>query len=189
MTQTFRARAIKLYVGAFILLITGVGSILAANIIVSSPGKVHEFGQGEYQIKACDTWVTLDLIEGATGESGAPEGFSPLTGITIQGLDTTQCTNTQFQLSILDSRGIPYPLYRTDGIAKMCAESECPTDSPFSQKLSIRVDPLGNVSLLPQDQFHTLVYESQSGLYKVLFSQPGILANDVSRITIQSQGI
>jgi len=187
MTIPARSRAIKLYLGASILIFTGFGSILAANIIITSPGQTHEFGRGEYQIRACDTWVSIDLIEGATGESGAPEGFSPLNGISIQGLDTNRCANTQFQLAILDLRGMAYPLYRTDGYAKMCTESDC--SSPQTQKLSVKIDALGKVSLVPQDEFHSISYEGQTGTYKVLFRQPGILAKDVSRITIQSQGI
>jgi hypothetical protein len=109
MTSPLRTQAIKLYLGASILLFSGFGSILAANIIITSPGKTHEFGQGEYQISACDSWVTLDLIEGATGESGAPGGLSPLNGISIQGLDTNRCVNTEIELAIRDSRGMAYP--------------------------------------------------------------------------------
>jgi hypothetical protein len=189
MTQTTRQRAIKLYLGAFILLVTGMGSILAANIIVSSPSRGQEFGQGEYRIKACDTWVTLDLIEGSTGEAGAPEGFSPLTGISIQGLDTKQCANTEFQIGVLDSHGLTMPLYRTDGLAQMCGQNDCTIDPPTNQEVSVSIDAQGSVKLTAPDQFHDLSFDTQTGIYRVLFSQPGILANDVGRLTIQSQGL
>lgn len=189
MVQTSHERAIKLFVGAFILLVTGMGSILAANIVISTPSKGQEFGQGEYRIKACDTWVTLDLIQGSTGESGAPEGFSPLKGITIQGLNAQQCVNTQFQVGVMDSFGTQLPLYRTDGLAMMCGNIDCHLDSQVNQQVAISIDPQGLVTLSPQDEFHTLVFDAQTGIYRVLFIQPGILANDVSRLTIQSQGI
>jgi hypothetical protein len=189
MAHSSRERTIKLYLGAFILLVTGMGSILAANIVVSSSSNGQEFGQGEYRIKACDTWVTLDLIEGATGEGGAPEGFSPLTGITIQGLDTKQCAGTKFQIGALEQHGIQLPLYRTDGLAQMCGQNDCQIDLSENQQVSVSIDPQGNVTLLPQDEFHTLNFDEQTGAYRVLFSQPGILANDVGRLTIQSQGL
>jgi len=189
MAQSSRERTIKLYLGALILLVTGMGSILAANIVISSPSKGQEFGQGEYRIKACDTWVTLDLVEGSTGEAGAPEGYSPLTGLTIQGLDTKQCANTEFQIGVLDSHGIHLPLYRTDGQSQMCGQNDCVVDQSLNEEISVSIDAQGAVSLLPQDVFHNLNFDAQTGIYRVLFSQPGILANDVSRLTIQSQGI
>jgi hypothetical protein len=189
MAQTSRERAIKLYVGAFILLVTGMGSILAANIVISTPSKGQEFGQGEYRIKACDTWVTLDLLEGSTGEAGAPDGYSPLTGITIQGLDTKQCANTRFQIGVLNSHGLALPLYRTDGLVQMCGLSDCTVHPPDNQEVSILIDGQGTLTLTSQDQFQNLNFDSQTGSYRVLFSQPGILANDVGRLTIQSQGI
>ncbi|CAN2212074.1 hypothetical protein MCEMRE22_01029 [Candidatus Nanopelagicaceae bacterium] len=189
MAQSSRERTIKLYVGAFILLVTGMGSILAANIVVSTSSRGQEFGQGEYRIKACDTWVTLDLIQGATGESGAPEGFSPLTGIAIQGLNASQCTNTKFQIGVLDSSGISLPIFRTDGLKQMCGLSDCIQDPQAAQQLSISIDAQGVASLSTPDQFHNLNFDAQTGEYRVLFNQPGILANDVSRLTIQSQGV
>jgi hypothetical protein len=176
MAQSSRERTIKLYLGALILLVTGMGSILAANIVISSPSKGQEFGQGEYRIKACDTWVTLDLVEGSTG-------------LTIQGLDTKQCANTEFQIGVLDSHGIHLPLYRTDGQSQMCGQNDCVVDQSLNEEISVSIDAQGEVSLLPQDVFHNLNFDDQTGIYRVLFSQPGILANDVSRLTIQSQGI
>jgi hypothetical protein len=189
MTHPTRQRVIKLYVGAFILLVTGISSILASNIIVSSPSKSLEFGQGEFRIEACDSWVTLNLTEGSTGASGAPEGFSPLTGITIQGLDSKRCANTQFQIGVLDPLGISMPLYRTDGLVQMCVQINCTIDPPTNQQVSLTIDAQGRVALSPPNQYSDLIFDSQNGVYRIAFSQPGILANDVGRLTIQSQGL
>jgi hypothetical protein len=71
----------------------------------------------------------------------------------------------------------------------MCGNSDCHLDSQVNQQVAISIDPQGLVTLSPQDEFHTLVFDAQTGIYRVLFMQPGILANDVSRLTIQSQGI
>jgi len=71
----------------------------------------------------------------------------------------------------------------------MCGQNDCVVDQSLNEEISVSIDAQGAVSLLPQDVFHNLNFDAQTGIYRVLFSQPGILANDVSRLTIQSQGI
>lgn len=187
MQSPFYGKAIKLYLGAFILLVTGIGSILATNIVVTSSNKGQEFGQGEYRIAVCDSWITLDLVEGATGSEGAPDGYSPLTGITVQGLDVKQCAKTKFQIGVVDSHGNSLPLFRTDGLVRMCGSEDCLSDEVSTKMVSLSIDAQGNLALEPQDQYHSLFFDSKAGSYQIRFNQPGILAKDVSRLTIQSE--
>lgn len=183
------SRVVKLYLGAFILVITGMGSILAASINVNTSAHGQEFGQGEYRIKACDSWVNLDIIQGATGELGAPEGFSPLTGISISGLDTKQCSKISFTISALDSQGTVLPLYRTDSIPQMCQATDCDDPKVNNSHLTLDIDALGNTSLADPNEFHHLGYDQTSGTYRILVTQPGLLAKDVARLNIQSGDI
>jgi hypothetical protein len=184
-----RERTIKLYIGAFILVATGMGSILAANIFISTPSSGQEFGQGEYLIKTCDTWIRLDLQSGGTGESGAPEGYSPLTGITISGLDTKQCAGTSFSLGAIDKNGFDLALYRTDEQVGMCENLAC-TDTINSQNIfTLDIDPQGSLTLQNADLFHVLAFDQTNGVYTVHFAQPAILARDIARLTIQSSNL
>lgn len=184
-----RERIIKLYIGAFILVATGLGSILAANIFISTPSRGEEFGQGEYLIKTCDTWIRLDLQSGATGEAGAPEGFSPLTGISISGLDAKQCAGTTFSVGVIDKYGFDLPLYRIDGQVGMCSNVLCTDTVNSFNKFSLNIDAQGTVALQNTDLFHELAFDSNNGVYTVHFAQPAILARDIARLTIQSSNL
>ena len=176
---------VKLYAGAIILLATGMGSILAANIFINTPANGKEFGQGEYFIKACDAWITMDFISGATGEAGAPAGYSPLTGISISGLDTSQCAKTKFTIGVIDSHSNNLPLYRIDSQPMICTDAACDlTNSQFDFTLDI--DAQGGVSLQNPDLFHNVNFDSTTGIYRVAFTQPASLTKDIARITVQS---
>ena len=183
------SRVIKLYLGAFILVVTGMGSILAANININTAARGQEFGQGEYRIKACDSWVNLDIIQGATGENGAPEGFSPLTGIAIFGLDTKQCSKISFTISALDANGTVLPLYRTDSLPQMCGASDCEDPTINNSHLTLDIDASGNAALAYPNAFHQLSYDATNGTYRIAVNQPGLLAKDVVRLNIQSGDI
>jgi hypothetical protein len=183
------SRVIKLYLGAFILIVTGMGSILAANINITTAARGQEFGQGEYRIKACDSWINLNLDQGATGEKGAPEGFSPLNGILISGLDTKQCSKISFTISALDGQGSALPLYRTDYLPQMCGTSDCTDRSVNNSRFTLNIDGTGNVKLANPNEFHQLSYDATTGTYRIAVNQPGLLANDVVRLNIQSSDI
>jgi hypothetical protein len=183
------SRVIKLYLGAFILVVAGMGSILAANININTAARGQEFGQGEYRIKACDSWVNLDIIQGATGEMGAPEGFSPLTGISISGLDTKQCSKISFTISALDAHGTVLPLYRTDSLPQMCGSRDCEDPTINNTHLMLDIDATGNTTLADPNEFHRLSFDATSGTYRIAVNQPGLLAKDVVRLNIQSGDI
>ena len=171
------------------MVVTGMGSILAANINISTAARGQEFGQGEYRIKACDSWVNLDLIQGATGEQGAPEGFSALTGISISGLDTQQCSNISFTITALDPQGNALPLYRTDSISQMCGAADCTDPSVNNSRFTLNIDTTGIPALADANPFHRLIRNSQTGTYRIAVDQPAVLAKDVSRLNIQSEDI
>ena len=172
--------------GLLIITVTGFSAVLAANISVGNKVHTQEFGQGTYQIKACDSWITMDLLTASTGTLGAPEGLSALTGISIASLDTKTCANTYFTINILDSQGSTLPAYRTDSQGAMCADYVCEQGISSQENLVLRIDGTGKVTLKPDDAFHSVDLEPNTGLYNVRFVQPALLANDVGRLIIQS---
>lgn len=180
-------RAFRALTGAGIILITSLGSVLAASIAIGNSNQPREFGQGVYQIKACDTWIQMDLVNGPTGQYGAPEGLSALTGITIQGLDASQCKSTKFTIQALSSSVSVLPIYRTDKKIQMCTVNPvCVIGKNAESDLVVSVSSSGSVSLSGSDSYHSMSYSSSTGVYKISLTQPGQLARDIANLTIQS---
>ncbi len=152
-----------------------IGSVLAANNSISTP-QVTEFGQGVYQIKACDSWVRLDLIPGETGTYGAPAGISPLVGLSISGLDTKACAGTKLTFKARDTRSAELPLYVSSGSKEL-------------NSIVLKVSSNSVVSLETTDKYRSLSYSNTTGVYKVNFQNPASTAAEVDRLTIESSTI
>lgn len=190
MNREPRGRVLRALTGAAIILTASLGSVLAANIAIGNSTNTTEFGQGEFTLKACDSWIQLDLIAGSTGEYGAPSGLSALTGITIQGLDAIQCKSTQFTISAVNASNNILPIYRTDKRTQLCTVNpKCVIGKSAESNLVVNVNSSGSVSLLDSDDYHSMSYSSSTGIYTISFDQPGQLARDISNLTIQSASI
>ena len=185
-SQDGNKRVIKLYLGIAIIVAVGLGSIFAANISITKPNIKSEFGEGVYKIKACDSFVRLNLVSGATGELGAAPGLSPLTGISIMSLNTRACKGTTFTIDGYDTSKQQTPLYRTDGQVALCSDSPCSPGTNSQNDVVVNIDSSGNVTLGSPDDFHAITFDPNTAIYKVTFSQPTILANEVGNLTIQS---
>lgn len=187
MNREPRGRVSRALTGAAIILVATLGSVLAANIAIGNSGKAAEFGQGVYQLKACDSWIQLNLVSGATGQYGAPSGLSALTGVTVQGLMPKQCPSTKFTVQALDSNSKVLPLYRTDQNSTLCsAKPYCVIGKNSESDLILTISPTGTVSLFNPDTYHQLTFDSSTGLYTFSFTQPGQLAQGISTLIIQS---
>jgi hypothetical protein len=124
-----------------------------------------------------------------TATATCPDRLSPLTGITISGLDTKQCAGTSFSLGAIDKYGFDLALYRTDDQVGMCENLAC-TDTINSQGIfTLDIDPQGSLTLQNADLFHVLAFDQTTGVYTVHFAQPTILARDIARLTIQSSNL
>jgi hypothetical protein len=190
MNHSSKPKAFRASLGAFIVLVATIGSALAANIGIGNSDKGSEFGQGVFTIKACDTWIQLNLVAGATGQNGAPAGLSALTGINLEGLMPTQCRSTKFTLQALDSNGKVLPLYRTDQTGSLCSTKPfCVIGKNSESDLILVISSTGSVSLSNPDTYHQLSYNSTTGSYTFSFTQPGQLAQTISTLTVQSSAL
>ena len=189
MKRQLNTRLFRVYLGAGVIVSTSIGSVLASGITIGTPDRNTEFGQGVYLIKACDDWVKLNLVTGATGAYGAPAGYSALTGITIDGLDTVKCKSTKFTIGARNSSSVMLPLYRTDKFKFLCADKSCVIGKNAEGDFDLSISALQIASLTVSDSFHTLSFNSSTGVFTVNFTQPTILATDVSSLTIQSSSI
>lgn len=185
-----RGRALRIFGGVGIILFASLGSVLAANIAIGNSNAPVEFGQGIFQVKACDGWIQLDLNGGATGQYGAPAGLSALTGITIRGLDVAQCKSTQFKIQAVDLGNRILPIYRTDRKAQMCSVTPvCVIGKSAESDLILNISSKGILTLSPVDTYHSINYSSSTGIFTITFAQPGQLARDISDLLIQSSSV
>lgn len=186
MSYITKPKVLRMIFGAFVVLLPTLGSALAANIGIANSNNGSEFGQGVFTIKACDTWIQLNLVAGATGQYGAPAGLSALTGVSIQGLMPSQCRSTKFTFQALDSSGKVLPLYRTDKTDALCSSKPFCTTKNSETDLILAISATGVVSLYNPDSYQQLSYNSTSGNYTFSFIQPGQLAQTISTLTVQS---
>jgi hypothetical protein len=189
MKRAPKARAVRAIAGAAVVVLASLGSALASNIAIGNPDGEVEFGQGEFTLKVCDSWIQLNLQSGATGQYGAPAGLSALTGITIQGLNASQCKSTKFTIQAIDNALRPLPIYRTDGKSNLCSTSSCQIGISAESDLVFQVSPSGVVALVSPNQYRTLSFDNSLGIYKIEFAKPGQLARDITNLTIQSTAL
>ena len=166
----------KLVIGLLITIVTGISSIMAGNFSFSNAATSIEYGQGVYQIAACDDWVRVNISAGATGEYGAPEGLSALTGVVISSLDTQACAGTEFTISAVDEENNPLAMYRTGELG-----------GPADIKLQIDAD--GNLTSSIPSSVYLIDQNPNTADFTITFVNPAILANSVGRLNIQTAAL
>lgn len=163
----------KLIIGLALTIVTGVGSIFAGNFSMGDSTSALEYGQGVYKISACDSWVRVEILAGATGEHGAPEGLSALTGAVISSLDTSACANTEITISAVDQENNALAMYRT-------GELVGPAD------IKLQIDFEGNLSSSIPSSVYRIDQNPLTADFTITFVNPAILANSVGRLNIQT---
>jgi hypothetical protein len=189
MKQGNKSYALRAVMGGAVIVLASLGSSLASNIAIGDGDGTIEFGQGEFTVKVCDSWIQLNLISGTTGQYGAPAGLSALTGITIQGLDASQCKSTRFTIQAIDQSLSPLPIYRTDGQSSLCSESSCQIGLNSESELIFQVSSTGVVALTNPNQYRTISFDETLGIYEITFTKPAQLARDITNLTIQSSAL
>jgi hypothetical protein len=169
----------KLLVGLIFLGLAALTTTYAANITINSGGK-FQFGQGMFQIKACDQWVQVGLVDATVN------GNLTVTSMNIFGLDAVHCKNTTFEVQVYNGSN---PLNLFNGnfapVNRVLIGIGNATDQISQTYL---IDENGqNVGYSDGNQ--TLQYNSANGSYDVSFASPLALASQVTSITVQSSGI
>ena len=188
----------------FILIIIGllgISTTIAANITINN-GKKAEFGQGLYQVKACDQFVSvyLDNTDTTYNETGtAGSGFSNISAIRVYGLDTVKCAGTTIRIKLYKAnQAAPLQIYTN-------AEPggyECPdtTNCGYAQLVLVvaanatQANAKNNVTLLSYsganvgkfDDYQGLSYDVPTGSYTVGFTYPRASMSQFSYLTLES---
>lgn len=102
----------KVMIGAALLAISVISSVFAATISINTQSRV-EFGQGLYQVGACDNFVNITPTRVWSGDQSA----FYVSYITIQGLDLKSCPQRYVRLRVYSasSPSTFVPIYRDSG--------------------------------------------------------------------------
>jgi hypothetical protein len=178
---------LRAILGVAILLLGFYGAVSASNIAISSNTSHVEFGAGVYEIRACNSFLNINLVEGSTGTFGAPAGLTPLVGLTVSGLNESKCDASKVTLQFLDQAGNPLPLFRLNSVNSLCAPQICnSTDSSLAYSLALTVNRARGLVASALGSALTVQGTKNAHEYSLSFSQPAVLARDVGRILVES---
>jgi hypothetical protein len=192
-----RSSRARLNLGIFIVVLGVLGSTVAANISLNT-GSKREFGQGIFQIKACDQWVGVGLTTG----QGAQNTY--VANVRLVGLDPRGCKGTIFRIKFFPS-GSTTPMNMYLGAGPTTATTDSVTATSLVTKI-VNTSYTGSTQALyeewaanavtlidPQgrdieyaDAYEFIDYEAATGEYTVIFTYPRAVAAQVSSITIET---
>jgi hypothetical protein len=173
----------KLAIGLVILVLT-VGTTLARPFTINTNNRVT-FGQGLYQIRACDGWIKISFEKTDTA-NGVMDGGSrvqAVSSVNIDSFNSLACKNTNFKIK----------LFKT-GVATALNLYTQENSTPSSQ-VWLSVDNSGVVTILDTsgtnlgefgDSAVGLGMDTETGRYTIYFFTPLQPASNVNSYTVES---
>lgn len=173
----------KLLVGLALLVIT-LGTTLATTLTINTNNRVT-FGQGLYQIRACDGWIKISFekTDTANGVMDGGTRVQAVSAVNIDSFNSLSCRNTNFKIKLFKT-GVPTALF--------LYTQENSTDS---NQVWLSVDNSGVVTLLDAsgtnlgefgDSAVGLGMDSETGRYTIYFFTPLQPASNVNSYTVES---
>jgi hypothetical protein len=192
-----RSHRAKVNVGIFLVLSGLLGSTLAANISLNG-GNKKEFGQGIFQIKACDQWVGVGLTSG----QGAQNTY--VANVKLFGLDPRACKGTLFRIKFFPA-GSTTAMNMYLGAGTTSAANDSVTATTLVTKITNTaytgtnstqydawaydavslVDPQGR-DIGFADNYELIDYTPATGVYSIIFTYPRAVAAQVASVTIET---
>ena len=192
-----RSRRAKINAGIFILVAGLLGTSLAANISLNG-GARKEFGQGIFQIKACDQWVGVGLTSG----QGAQNTY--VANVRLLGLDPRLCKGTIFRIKFFPTGSTTaLPMYLGAGTTSASTDSVTATTlvaritntaytgnnssvyATWAYDAVTLIDPQGR-DIGYADNYELIYYTPSTGVYSIVFPYPRAVAAQVASITIET---
>lgn len=186
-----------------ILLITtaALGSTFAANISLNG-GQRKEFGQGIFQIKACDQWVGIGLTAG----SGLQADY--VKNVKLYGFDPQLCLGRVFKIKLFPTGSTTaLPLYVDETTTGLSTGDTTTTltllDTSTAYSPSYPVYPNMNayqswsadaVTLINalgtnikyNSKWLNISYTKETAVYTIILKYPAALVGQVASVTIES---
>jgi hypothetical protein len=199
--STTRSKSARIKIALLLAFVSIIGTTFAANISLNG-GQRKEFGQGIYQIKACDQWVGI----GATAGAGAENIY--VKNLKLYGFDPRLCIGRIFRIKLFPSGSTTaLPLYvdetstagvsgDTTSVLSLMDTSTAftgtyPTYPLMDAYQSWSADAVTMVNRLGtnvgwKSNWLSIVYTKETGVYTIVFKYPAALVAQVSSVTIES---
>ena len=173
----------KFLIGIEIVIMT-VGTTLATTLTININNRVT-FGQGIYQIRACDGWIKISFEKTDTASGVMDNGtrVQAVSAVNIDSFNSLACKNTNFKIKLFKS-GV------STALNLYTQENSTP-----SNQVWLSVDNSGLVTLLDTsgadlgefgDSAVGLGMDSDTGRYTIYFFTPLQPASNVNSYTVES---
>ena len=178
--------------------VLAISTTFAATVTLNK-GKGVEFGQGLYQITACDQFVSVALTPSAaiyaSDGSYTGSGYSNVGNIRISGLDPVACAGTTIRVKLFTT-GISNPLQIYTDTSTVANQS---TGSGYTQMVWVinkvpQANIANDITLLDEnganigkfDAKQYLKYTSATGDWTDIFTYPRAAVLQVNSLTLES---
>jgi hypothetical protein len=183
----------KLFGGIGLLVYAVIGAALAQTITLNTNGRV-EFGQGVVTLKACDSFIAINLAPSSATFSGTKANgdsyvnASRVKNIRFSGLDTKACAGKRIKVQLFDNiNATAMNLY-------MDADSISVNYAILVVNSNKSVDRADAITLLNGkgqnigyfDSYQFLDYDPDTAVYTLIFTSPLALMSDVYRLTVET---
>jgi len=182
----------------FIICALTISTTVAATVTLNK-GKGVEFGQGIYQVTACDQFVSVALTPSAaiyaSDGSYTGSGYSNVGNIRISGLDPVACAGTTIRVKLFTT-GISNPLQIYTDTSTVANQS---TGSGYTQMVWVinkvpQANIANDITLLDEnganigkfDAKQYLKYTSATGDWTDIFTYPRAAVLQVNSLTLES---
>jgi hypothetical protein len=173
----------KLLIGLALVIAT-IGTTLATTLTINTSNRVT-FGQGLYQIKACDGWIKISFEKTDTAGGVMENGsmVQAVSAVNVDSFNSLACKNTNFKIK----------LFKTGVATALNLYTQ--ENSTASNQVWLSVDNSGVVTLLDTtgtnlgefgDTAVGLGMDSETGRYTIYFFTPLQPASNVNSYTVES---
>ncbi len=185
-----KRRSPNFIIGFGLLALSVVGVTLAANITIGNGNRL-EFGQGLYRITSCDQWIGIKLNPSAASYSGQ----SRVANMNLSGFDVLNCRGRDIKIQLLDGSSAILPIF-TDAsglVDRVLLNVSTDTNKGRANALGfyngygvLVTSSLAGSNGYAYDTYQYLSYNSNTGVYSIVFNYPQATMSAVNSLTVQS---
>lgn len=189
-------KKIKLLSGVAFLVYGAIGVVLAQTITLNTNGRV-EFGQGVVTLKACDSFIAINLTPSSATFSGTKADGTPYTNasrvknIKFSGLDTRACFGKRIKVQLFDQINSSGMNLFTDADSINVNSVILVVDSDKTVNRGDAITLLNgkgqNIGYF--DSYQYIDFNGDTGVYTLIFSNPLALMSDVYRLTVETGNV
>lgn len=183
-------RSPKFIVGLGMLAISVIGFTVAASITIGTGNRL-EFGQGLYQITSCEQWIGIKLNPTAASYSGQ----SRVANINLSGFDALNCRGKNIKIQLRDSSSAILPLFQDASglvdrllinVSSDVSKTRANAVGFYNGYGVLVTSSLSGTNGYAYDSYQYLSYNSNFGVYTVVFNYPQATMSAVTSLTVQS---